>query len=104
VKPKGLVAINNKIEFGIALLEWAGVECDMVVENRAVLLERQHGLFCSTGGFAIGRTKEYGALPRRSVHGRRFQVHFDQPTTGVAPGQAAVCYQDDRVLGGGWIE
>jgi tRNA-specific 2-thiouridylase len=36
--------------------------------------------------------------------GGRFRVHFEQPTTGVAPGQAAVCYHDDRVLGGGWIE
>ncbi|NQT14287.1 MAG: tRNA 2-thiouridine(34) synthase MnmA, partial [Planctomycetes bacterium] len=34
----------------------------------------------------------------------RFSVHFDEPRHGVAPGQAAVCYQGDRVLGGGWIE
>ena len=35
---------------------------------------------------------------------RRFRVHFDQPCYGIAPGQAVVCYQRDRVLGGGWIE
>jgi tRNA-specific 2-thiouridylase len=29
---------------------------------------------------------------------------FDTPEYGVAPGQAAVCYAGDRVLGGGWIE
>ena len=29
---------------------------------------------------------------------------FDQPEYGVAPGQAAVLYAGDRVLGGGWIE
>ena len=29
---------------------------------------------------------------------------FDQPQSGVAPGQAAVLYQETRVLGGGWIE
>ena len=34
----------------------------------------------------------------------RFRVRFDEPCHGVAPGQAAVCYQDDRVLGGGWID
>ena len=34
----------------------------------------------------------------------RFQVRFYQPCYGVAPGQAAVCYQGDRVLGGGWIQ
>jgi tRNA-specific 2-thiouridylase len=31
-------------------------------------------------------------------------VHFQQPEYGVAPGQAAVIYAGDRVLGGGWIE
>jgi len=34
----------------------------------------------------------------------RFEVHFDQPRYGVAPGQAAVCYTGEQVLGGGWIE
>jgi len=31
-------------------------------------------------------------------------VRFDAPEYGVAPGQAAVLYDGDRVLGGGWIE
>jgi tRNA-specific 2-thiouridylase len=30
-------------------------------------------------------------------------VHFDQPEYGVSPGQAAVLYAGDHVLGGGWI-
>ena len=34
----------------------------------------------------------------------RFRVVFDDPCYGVAPGQAVVCYEEDRVLGGGWIE
>lgn len=34
----------------------------------------------------------------------RFHVRFHEPCYGVAPGQAAVCYAGDRVLGGGWIE
>ena len=34
----------------------------------------------------------------------RLQVEFEQPQNGVAPGQAVVCYDRDRVLGGGWIE
>jgi len=34
----------------------------------------------------------------------RFRVDFDEPRFGVAPGQAAVCYDGPRVLGGGWIE
>lgn len=31
------------------------------------------------------------------------QLMFDQPEFGVAPGQAAVLYDGERVLGGGWI-
>jgi len=31
-------------------------------------------------------------------------LHFENPEYGVAPGQAAVLYDGDRVLGGGWIE
>ena len=33
-----------------------------------------------------------------------FHVTFDEPGYGIAPGQAAVCYDGDRMLGGGWIE
>jgi tRNA-specific 2-thiouridylase len=32
------------------------------------------------------------------------RVHFDAPVGAVTPGQAAVFYDGDRVLGGGWIE
>ncbi|MCB2047451.1 MAG: tRNA 2-thiouridine(34) synthase MnmA [Novosphingobium sp.] len=31
-------------------------------------------------------------------------LHFDLPEYGVAPGQAAVIYAGERVVGGGWIE
>jgi tRNA-uridine 2-sulfurtransferase len=31
-------------------------------------------------------------------------LHFEDDEYGVAPGQAAVLYEGDRVLGGGWIE
>jgi tRNA-specific 2-thiouridylase len=34
----------------------------------------------------------------------RAEVRFDEPVRAVAPGQAAVLYRDERVLGGGWIE
>ena len=33
----------------------------------------------------------------------RFRVQFDEACFGVAPGQAVVCYDQDRVIGGGWI-
>ena len=31
------------------------------------------------------------------------EVVLDEPALGVAPGQACVCYEGTRVLGGGWI-
>ncbi len=34
----------------------------------------------------------------------RARVALDDPERGVAPGQAAVFYREDEVLGGGWIE
>lgn len=33
----------------------------------------------------------------------RFDVTFDQPQSAISPGQAAVVYDGERVLGGGWI-
>ncbi len=39
-------------------------------------------------------------VPARLVEGR---LMFDTPEYGVSPGQAAVLYDGDRVLGGGWI-
>jgi tRNA-specific 2-thiouridylase len=35
---------------------------------------------------------------------RRIEVHFDEPQRAVTPGQGAVFYDGDLVLGGGWIE
>ena len=36
--------------------------------------------------------------------GRTVTIHFASPEYGVAPGQAAVLYAGERVVGGGWIE
>lgn len=40
-------------------------------------------------------------IPRE---GNRGEVRFLAPEKSVTPGQAVVFYDDDRVLGGGWIE
>jgi tRNA-specific 2-thiouridylase len=34
----------------------------------------------------------------------RMRVEFDTPQQAVAPGQAVVLYEGDRVVGGGWID
>jgi len=38
------------------------------------------------------------------IAGDRVRIDFDDPQKAVTPGQAAVFYDADRVLGGGWIE
>jgi tRNA-specific 2-thiouridylase len=40
----------------------------------------------------------------RALDGRRAEVEFDAPQNAITPGQAAVWYDGDVVVGGGWIE
>jgi tRNA-specific 2-thiouridylase len=44
------------------------------------------------------------AARARILPERRLHVRFEEPQFGVAPGQAVVCYDGRRVLGGGWID
>lgn len=50
--------------------------------------------YSHTGALATVRPDEQG----------RMEVLFHTPVLSVTPGQGAVFYQDDEVLGGGWIE
>ncbi len=40
----------------------------------------------------------------RRTADERIELEFDAPQTAVTPGQAVVFYEEDEVLGGGWIE
>ena len=47
---------------------------------------------------------KHGAAPAvLTPEGENVLVRFDEPQRAVTPGQAAVFYQGDLVLGGGWI-
>jgi tRNA-specific 2-thiouridylase len=44
------------------------------------------------------------ATLQSTAGGTRVQVRFDEPQRAVTPGQGAVFYDGELVLGGGWIE
>ncbi len=59
-----------------------------------------------TGEIDIAVKVRYRARPVTAVlglHGADWRVDFAEPQLGVAPGQAAVFYRGDEVLGGGRI-
>lgn len=35
---------------------------------------------------------------------KKFRVQFERPQRAISPGQAAVCYLGDQLIGGGWID
>ena len=45
-----------------------------------------------------------GAPSLISQHGDKVKVHFFDPVSAIAPGQSAVFYEGDDVIGGGFIE
>jgi len=48
------------------------------------------------------KVRSLARLAEASFDGR--SLRFERPEFGVAPGQAAVIYEGERMLGGGWIE
>jgi tRNA-specific 2-thiouridylase len=49
------------------------------------------------------RHRHEGVAGRVAVDGAGAEVRLDSPVLGVAPGQAAVLYDGEEVVGGGWI-
>ncbi len=51
------------------------------------------------------RYNHRGAKGRIIITGKdTFEVRFDKPVEAVTPGQAAVVYSSEYLLGGGWIK
>jgi tRNA-specific 2-thiouridylase len=58
----------------------------------------------STRAVVKVRYRHSGVLARLEIHADgTLRAHFDEPVRAVTPGQAAVFYDGDVVLGGGWI-
>jgi tRNA-specific 2-thiouridylase len=87
----------------------------VVVGPRAALAVTAIGLegvnwLADAPPLASGRRVEVkfrSAMPpvaaRVTLNGAGARVALDSPQPGVAPGQACVFYEGDRMLGGGWI-
>jgi tRNA-uridine 2-sulfurtransferase len=111
--------VGQRKGLGVALGEpWFVVR--IVPERREVVLGRKDELGCRSltadglnwlvpplpGPFrclAQIRYNSAATLAQAAVRDDRLDVSFESPQAGVAPGQAVVLYEGDRVLGGGWI-
>ena len=50
------------------------------------------------------RYRNRGVTAQVISRGDQAEVYFNSPQNAVTPGQAVVFYQEDEVIGGGWIE
>ena len=81
------------------LLSW-GFTASQVVWHGAVTHEG--ALPCTVPG-AVSTIALFPRWWKPSVPGSA-RVRFEKPVKAVTPGQAAVFYNNDHLLGGGWIE
>lgn len=60
-----------------------------------------------SSSFTCSAKIRYNSPARRAkarIEDGVLKVEFEEPCFGVAPGQAVVCYDDEAVWGGGWIQ
>jgi tRNA-specific 2-thiouridylase len=73
----------------------------VVERSRWIPFERPVGLLRAR--VRIRSTHEGAQATIRDLGQGRAEIRFDEPQRAIAPGQAAVAYDGDLVLGGGWI-
>jgi tRNA-uridine 2-sulfurtransferase len=112
---KGLGLASSSGGAPMYVLELKPVEGHVVVGPRAALerftltaAQVNWTIDRPTGGRRVSAQirHRHSAAPAivRALDDDRAEVVFDTPQTAIAPGQAAVFYDGDVVIGGGWIE
>lgn len=71
---------------------------------RKVSLQKYAALPDSMEALTKIRYKDAGALGTLTQEGDRMKVEFHSKVNAIAPGQSAVFYEGEDVIGGGWIE
>jgi tRNA-specific 2-thiouridylase len=80
------------------------------VEQRACLVERVNWCLVPPMGQPFTATVQIrhqhagGVASVTPLDGDMARVTFDSPQWAITPGQAAVVYRDDLMVGGGWID
>lgn len=90
----GKVDELKKTRMQVSQVNWHGPEIPTEAFDCTVQIRYNHA----------GAAGAVALLPDDEGNLTRAEVMFNEPMTAIAPGQAAVFYEGDRVLGGGWIQ
>ena len=90
------VVIGDREE--LYLRELSARDTNWLVESFARAIGKTTRCFAQIRYNAAAQPAQLTVLPDG-----RMRVVFDEPQFAITPGQAAVFYQDDLVVGGGWI-
>ncbi len=89
----------NRLELTARDCNWLDSDCEDASHPEGA---RPRRCFAQIRYNAPAQPAVMSLLPERRLH-----IEFDEPQFAVTPGQAVVCYDaedNERVLGGGWIE
>ena len=95
----GVDAKENRVMVGDDAALWTD-HCT-IERTRWIPFERPAGEFKAR--VRIRSTHDGEPATVRDLGGGRAEIVFDEPQRAITPGQAAVAYDGDLVLGGGWI-
>ncbi len=92
-------AVRNQVRLGAD----EELSCSVLIAEQTSWTHPEHAL-AREAVVRIRSTHEGTPARFEPLPDGRVRVRFAEPVRAIAPGQAAVFYQDDEVIGGAWIE